>query len=395
MKVDFLVCGKFHYLNYFEHLSHFLDKRIFLSTSIFKKPKSSQEINFPAKEYILQGLYKIGLQNKSHLIIPMLHRMWAKEVMSYDSSRRDIGVVLHHGVFGTRLVQLRDRYKYLVFEAVNSHPYKLHSLLGTASRDVGYVDFIYPENKSGMVAEVGFADSFLFPSRFCMDSYLQYLSSEQIANSQIIPYPVQRLSTHPSLIPMRNISLPIKVVFVGQLTLRKGVFYLLEAIENISRLGLSKYFKFDFYGVADSSYFRLLKKRFGSFNYHGHISREKVQLVLRNSDVLCLPSVEDGFGLVVSEAINAGARVVVSKSSGASEVIDQSRHFIVDPCCSQQIVDALLSLLSEIDNSPDAMRSEIPDNCTVDDGAFQCPTTWREYASIIEEHLFSINTRLY
>ena len=56
----------------------------------------------------------------------------------------------------------------------------------------------------------------------------------------------------------------------------------------------------------------------------GTISQHQIPQYLYNSDVLILPSLYDGWGAVVNEALQAGCFVICSNACGASALLDKN-----------------------------------------------------------------------
>jgi predicted flap endonuclease-1-like 5' DNA nuclease len=60
------------------------------------------------------------------------------------------------------------------------------------------------------------------------------------------------------------------------------------------------------------------------FHFTGFLDREKVNKLLAMSDVYCMPSVSEPFGLSAVEAAQFGIPAVISKQSGAAEVMEHA-----------------------------------------------------------------------
>ena len=74
---------------------------------------------------------------------------------------------------------------------------------------------------------------------------------------------------------------------------------------------------------------------------------ENVLELMRENDVLVLPSLSEGFGLVVLEAMSQGLTVIVSNQTGASDVVTDGESGFVVPIRSAESIAAKLRLLSE------------------------------------------------
>jgi glycosyltransferase involved in cell wall biosynthesis len=139
-----------------------------------------------------------------------------------------------------------------------------------------------------------------------------------------------------------------RVLYVGTIEPRKGVHYLINAFlqAKISKSELL------IVGGASSRALRFLientlrqnsniKQEFWDF------SRSEPTQVFSRCSVLVLPSVEDGFGLVVLEAMACGLPVIVTSHFGAADVVEDGINgFVVPPRDVKAITEKLI-LLSE------------------------------------------------
>ncbi len=119
------------------------------------------------------------------------------------------------------------------------------------------------------------------------------------------------------------------VLFVGRLTRQKGPEFFLEIASRV--LEVRQDVRFVMAGTGDA-FHRLLEKssykHIGNrFHLTGFLNLEKVHEMLSIADVYCMPSVSEPFGLSAVEAAQFGVPVVLSKQSGAAEVMKGSLTF--------------------------------------------------------------------
>ena len=114
-----------------------------------------------------------------------------------------------------------------------------------------------------------------------------------------------------------------QLIFVGQLIERKGIMTLLEAIKTIAKT--NKYFHLTIIGTGK---LELLLKQFINKNQLqnlitllGVINSEDIIDYIKKADLLILPSVFDGWGMVVNEALQSHVPVLVSDQCGAKELV--------------------------------------------------------------------------
>jgi hypothetical protein len=119
------------------------------------------------------------------------------------------------------------------------------------------------------------------------------------------------------------------VLFVGRLTRQKGPEYFLEIASRVLEVRQDVRFVMAgtgdaFHRLLDKSSYRHLGNR---FHLTGFLNLEKVHAMLSIADVYCMPSVSEPFGLSAVEAAQFGIPVVMSKQSGAAEVMKGSLTF--------------------------------------------------------------------
>jgi glycosyltransferase involved in cell wall biosynthesis len=113
------------------------------------------------------------------------------------------------------------------------------------------------------------------------------------------------------------------VLFLGRLTAQKGPEFFLEIASRV--LAENQDVRFVVAGTGEklrplieSGAFRGLG---GHFHFTGFLSPEKVRELLAMTDIYCMPSVSEPFGLSALEAAQFGIPAVISKQSGVAEVL--------------------------------------------------------------------------
>jgi glycosyltransferase involved in cell wall biosynthesis len=121
-----------------------------------------------------------------------------------------------------------------------------------------------------------------------------------------------------------------KMVFAGQLVPRKGVKTLLEALEICGdRLDWS----LDAYGPVSAEGQRDWQGYRGRIpiRHYGPVSQRRLADIFRQADLLVLPSWEEGFGLVVPQALACGCPCLVSDRVGSADLIRPGENGAVFP----------------------------------------------------------------
>jgi glycosyltransferase involved in cell wall biosynthesis len=117
----------------------------------------------------------------------------------------------------------------------------------------------------------------------------------------------------------------IEIVFAGQLTHRKGVDLLLDAMRPL----LAEYGGLRLTLIGDGDQRAALEAQAAVFGFQdriafvGAMAAAEVQGRIAAAHLLALPSRWDGWGMVINEALSAGVPVAVSTQCGASDLIRQ------------------------------------------------------------------------
>ncbi|MDE0595477.1 MAG: glycosyltransferase [Roseibacillus sp.] len=117
---------------------------------------------------------------------------------------------------------------------------------------------------------------------------------------------------------------PEKVVlFLGRLTAQKGPEFFLEIAGKV--IEREPAVRFVMAGKGDKLRQLIETGAFkglgGRFHFTGFLAKEKVNELLSMTDVYCMPSVSEPFGLSALEAAQFGIPAVLSKQSGVAEVL--------------------------------------------------------------------------
>jgi alpha-maltose-1-phosphate synthase len=132
---------------------------------------------------------------------------------------------------------------------------------------------------------------------------------------------------------------PLKVLFVGALIQRKGIGYLLDAVD---QLGADVELTLIGTRFAPNARVDAACQR---WPWYESIAYDRVQGFMMQSDVLVLPSLSEAFGLVVTEALACGLPVIITPNVGAGDLIREGREGFVVPICSSEAIAERLGAL--------------------------------------------------
>ncbi|HTF16038.1 MAG TPA: glycosyltransferase family 4 protein, partial [Burkholderiales bacterium] len=120
-----------------------------------------------------------------------------------------------------------------------------------------------------------------------------------------------------------------RILFAGQISLRKGIRTLLDALTLANRA----HWKMDFIGSRSSETAKDIAAYRGAtaLNFHGALPQQRLARAMRESSVLVLPSLEEGFGLVVPQALNCACPCIVSDRVGGHDYVRHRENGSIFP----------------------------------------------------------------
>jgi glycosyltransferase involved in cell wall biosynthesis len=78
------------------------------------------------------------------------------------------------------------------------------------------------------------------------------------------------------------------------------------------------------------------------------VTRRTLAVEYRSAHCFCLPTVQEGFGLVFAEAMAAGLPVVACRAAAVPEIVEDGRTgFLVNPRSPVELATALEKLLMD------------------------------------------------
>ena len=190
------------------------------------------------------------------------------------------------------------------------------------------------------IEEYEAADAVVVASEFVKQSFVrQGFPAEKL---RVIPYGVRTTHFHMVSRPPDD---RFRVLFVGALSIRKGARYLFQAFRELPH---PKKELVIVGTVLDEV--RPLAAEFRDLNvkFMGVIPNSKLKHLYSSSHAFVLPSVEEGLGMVMAEAMACGCPVVASANTGAADLFSHGQEgFIVPARDWRAIRDCLTQLADE------------------------------------------------
>jgi len=229
---------------------------------------------------------------------------------------------------------------------------------------------IEPLGEGEAVVEAGIArdqhkwacsDQVLVPSEYCLQSSIA-LGCDP-AKINLVPYGIPEHWF--DLVPDPE---PGRLLFVGQVGLRKGNHVLAEACRLLQSRGVPFECR-----VAGPHHVDVTHPLFAGPTYLGQVPRSQVREEFRRADLFVLPTLAEGMALVHLEAMACGVPVITTPHCG-SVVRDGVEGFLVPIRDSQALADRLQQLLEDR-----ALRNEM--GAAARQRAMQF--TWKHYGHML------------
>ncbi|MES2389186.1 MAG: glycosyltransferase family 4 protein [Bacteroidota bacterium] len=198
----------------------------------------------------------------------------------------------------------------------------------------------------------------------------QTLLEDGIAPEKILTLPLGFDLQHVPY-PERNDDItkrPLRLLYAGTLTQRKGLLYLLSAMRSLKNENIELHC---IGGIQGSG--KALKEFSDNYIYHSPVSQAELFGMYGAYDALVLPTVFEGFGLVIVEAMAAGLPVITTPHSMGPELVrDNVNGWIVPIRDISALSTAIMKLRHKTGDEYLAMRQAARDSA----GAY----TWDVYA---------------
>lgn len=152
---------------------------------------------------------------------------------------------------------------------------------------------------------------------------------------------------------------PLRVLFLGQVNLRKGAHHLLTAARQLEDLPV----EFHFVGPVEVS---RDEPPGANVHWHGPVSREATARSYALADVFALPTLSDGFALTQLEALSHGLPVIATENCG--KVVEHDRNGWILPAPA---AEGIGRLIRELVASPERVaacsaRAAVPARFSMD-----------------------------
>lgn len=178
-------------------------------------------------------------------------------------------------------------------------------------------------------------------------------------------------------------------LFVGVIKERKNVLNIVKAFIEAKK-GYNLKQKLVIAGKGSGNYFDKIKDLIDSSGlkeeiiFLGYVSDSQLVYLYKNADALIFPSLVEGFGFPILEAMSCGLPVITSNSSSLAEVGGDAA-ILVDPNSVQDISSAMVKI-----GQDEKLRTELADKGRERVKLFSWEKTAEEFYKILNEDISNI-----
>ncbi len=179
--------------------------------------------------------------------------------------------------------------------------------------------------------ELKLADLVIAPSKFVAGSLPAWANDKKVIVSAFGTPANAKYVKRSSRVADKN--RPLRILFVGSMSQRKGLADLFEAI----RLLNTKHVQLIVLGSLQSP-LSFYKKILPAFSYEAPRAHNEVLTLMESCDVLCLPSIVEGRALVLQEAMSRGLPLIITPNTGGEDLIIEKQTGFLVPIRSPQSI---------------------------------------------------------
>ncbi|MBF2097685.1 MAG: glycosyltransferase family 4 protein [Gloeomargaritaceae cyanobacterium C42_A2020_066] len=168
------------------------------------------------------------------------------------------------------------------------------------------------------------ADVVVANSEFTKSTYAQ----AGLDTSRVVVVPYGAPPVHPEGVEGGGLDpAPLRVLWAGSFSLRKGAHYLLDAWRDWAPGERASLRVFGALSLPE----KLLAGRPANIALSGTIPRATLYQEYQQADILVFPTLCDGFGMVVTEAFSRGLPVITTPQAGAADLVKPYVNGLIVP----------------------------------------------------------------
>lgn len=176
--------------------------------------------------------------------------------------------------------------------------------------------------------EISLSDKIIVASSFTAKS-LEFYNNDIKSKIKIIPYGVE--CPKKNIVNKRHENEKLKIIFAGRPTLSKGIQYLIKILDQ-----LDFPWELEIAGSLVESPSQISQELNEFFkdprcSFLGQISNKNLIEKMKQSHVFILPSLFEGFGQVLLEALSCSLPIITTNNTGGLDIIDDGKNGYLTP----------------------------------------------------------------
>ena len=222
--------------------------------------------------------------------------------------------------------------------------------------------------------EIALSNQIIVASSFTAKS-LELFEKNIKSKINVVPYGV----TCPSIktINKRDKNDKLKIIFAGRPTLSKGIQYLIQILDQ-----LDVPWELEIAGSIPEKPYQISEKLNLFFkdprcNFLGQIPNKNLIERMKRSHVFILPSLFDGFGQVLLEALSCSLPIITTYNTGGPDIIDDGKNGFLTPI---RDTTRTIEILNNLYNNEE-FRKSIAENAFLKANSL----TWTKYQNEISK----------
>jgi len=324
-----------------------------LARRMFVELPSSRIRTMPWRELVRQVAGRMGLNG-----VTRHETGWASCDAVYRALDRYVARTLRHGTIRPQLVYayedgaletFRESNRqgiWSVYELPSTYWRVTHRILGE-ERELrpAWASTLHalqdsPAKLRRKDLELALSDVVVVPSRFAAESLV--LAPERSKRIEIFSYGAALPVDAP--VAERIEHEPLHVFYAGQLTQPKGLAYLFEALPRLQHA-----YQLSLAGPLPATPCKALEEALRKVNHRwlGVLPHTRLLQEMTRSHVFIFPSLAEGFGLVVTEALSAGLPVITTTNTCGPDIMTDGVEGFIVPIRDPDAIAEKLTLLYE------------------------------------------------